>query len=65
MIILVLVALEGLSSMVTTVDAETLRPHASKILSLSESSFKALTSGSCDYCHRRSIEGVQFDQSYF
>jgi hypothetical protein len=51
MIIRVLVALEGLSGMVTTGDADTLRPHASKILSLSESSFRAITPGFCDYCH--------------
>jgi hypothetical protein len=47
----VLVALEGLSGMVRTCDAEMLRPLASKILSLSESSFRALTSGFRDYYH--------------
>jgi hypothetical protein len=40
MIIGVLVALEGLSGVVKTVDTERLRLHASKILSLSESSLR-------------------------
>jgi hypothetical protein len=64
MIIRILMALKGLSLMVTTGDAETFKPHASKILSLSESSFRALTVtvtlGYCHYCHWHSIEGCGF-----